>query len=305
MALELSHPDFWTRALQFTPTIHRDLYPALSHEAASIQQIAQGKVVIVTGAGSGFGKGACWQWAKSGAAAVVLAGRRQQQLDQVITELQAVAPRTKYLAVPCDVSSLEDTEHLFDQAMASFGRIDVVVHAAGVLGPVNNVGDTPVDDWWRAFEINAKGAYLVSRELVRRTSGQSSTYINTGTAASYFANPGQSAYTMSKLAVNMLLDQLHAEYPELRVFNVHPGMAKSSVLRPELEIYAKDTPELFGGLTVFLAGNEADFLRGRFVAANWDVRDLVKYQDQIVASGLLKSQPFKGNIGDGGHFSSD
>ena len=60
MALELSHPDFWTRALQFTPTIHRDLYPALSHEAASIQQIAQGKVVIVTGAGSGFGK-VCFQ----------------------------------------------------------------------------------------------------------------------------------------------------------------------------------------------------------------------------------------------------
>lgn len=56
MALDVSHPDFWTRALQFTPNIHRDLYPAISHEAANIQEIARGKVVIVTGAGSGFGK---------------------------------------------------------------------------------------------------------------------------------------------------------------------------------------------------------------------------------------------------------
>lgn len=145
----------------------------------------------------------------------------------MVEELKAVAANTRYLAVPCDVSSPEDTENLFDQAMAGFGRIDVVVHAAGVLGPVNSVGDTPVHDWWRAFvstptqtwtlplkrciqEINAKGAYLVSRELVKRREGHSSTFINTGTAASYFANPGQSAYTMSKLAVNMLLDQLHA-----------------------------------------------------------------------------------------------
>lgn len=49
----------------------------------------------------------------------------------------------------------------------------------------------------------------MARELVIRTGNQTATFINTGTAASYFANPGQSSYTMSKLAVNMLLDQLH------------------------------------------------------------------------------------------------
>lgn len=57
-------------------------------------------------------------------------------------------------------------------------------------------------------EINAKGAFLVSRELVKQN--EAATFINTGTAASYFANPGQSSYTMSKLAVNMLLEQLNA-----------------------------------------------------------------------------------------------
>lgn len=126
---------------------------------------------------------------------------------------------------------------------------------------------------------------------------------------------------MSKLAVNMLLDQLYVgklaylkhdgswlnylpEYPNLRVFNVHPGMTKSKVLRPELEIYARDAPTLFGSLTIYLAGHQADFLRGCFVAANWDVEDLERHKEEIIAEGLLKNQPFKGNIGNGGHFTS-
>lgn len=63
--------------------------------------------------------------------------------------------------------------------------------------------------------------------------------------------------------------------------------------------------ELFGSFTIYLAGPQADFLRGRFVAANWDVDDLEKYHEEIVAEGLLKGQPFKGNTGPGGHdFSS-
>ncbi|KEF52801.1 uncharacterized protein A1O9_11218 [Exophiala aquamarina CBS 119918] len=302
MALGISDPDFWTRALQFTPTIHRDIYPAIAPESDRARRVATDKVVVVTGAGSGFGKGACLQWARSSAKAIVLAGRRRAQLDEVVSDIAASSSTTQTTAVQCDVSNYDEVKTLFETAAQSYGKVDVLVHAAGVLGPVTNVGDAPVDEWWSAFEINAKGAFLVARELVRQN--EAATFINTGTAASYFANPGQSSYTMSKLAVNMLLEQLNAEYSNLRVFNVHPGMAKSSVLRPELEIYAKDTPELFGSTTVWLAGEEAEFLRGRFVAVNWDVDELVQHQKEIVEEGLLKSQPFKGNIGSGGHFRS-
>lgn len=56
MPLEPSHPDFWTEALQFTPTVHRDVYPAISPANETIKSFATGKVVLITGAGSGFGK---------------------------------------------------------------------------------------------------------------------------------------------------------------------------------------------------------------------------------------------------------
>jgi hypothetical protein len=96
-------------------------------------------------------------------------------------------------------------------------------------------------------------------------------------------------------------------------------MAKSRILRPELDVYARDASrstqhsfsssnkrspvlaDLFGGLTIYLAGAQADFLRGRFVGANWDVDELERYGDQIVEHGLLKNQPFKGDLGPGGH----
>lgn len=56
MPLDPSHPDYWTEALQFTATVHRDLYPAIDPGRSSLQRVARGKVVVVTGAGSGFGE---------------------------------------------------------------------------------------------------------------------------------------------------------------------------------------------------------------------------------------------------------
>jgi hypothetical protein len=59
--------------------------------------------------------------------------------------------------------------------------------------------------------------------------------------------------------------------------------------------------ELFGSLTIYLSGPRANFLRNRFVVANWDVTDLEKHRDEIVAEGLLKNQAFKGETGPGGY----
>ncbi|KAK5991904.1 Short chain dehydrogenase citE-like protein [Cladobotryum mycophilum] len=302
MPLDPSHPDYWTEALQFTSNIHRDVYPAIDPSNPRIQQIARDKVVLITGAGSGFGEGAAKQWVKAKASAILIASRTQENLDTVSESLLSISSTTKILQVVADMSSQADVHRLFEKAIETFGRVDVVVHCAGVLGPLANIGDTVVHEWWSAFEINVKGCLLVVRELVRVAAGREATFINAGSAAAYFANPQQSPYTSSKLAITMILDQVHTEYPNVRVFNVHPGMAVSKILRPELHIYAKDTIELFGSVAIYLSGPQADFLRGRFIAANWDVNDLEKHREEIVAQELLKGQAFKGNIGPGGHF---
>lgn len=98
-----------------------------------------------------FTKGACRQWARAGADAIVLAARSQDRIIEVARTLEIIAPATKWRAIATDVSREEDVDRLFKDAIEAFGRIDVVVHAAGVLGPVTNLGDAPVEDWWRAF----------------------------------------------------------------------------------------------------------------------------------------------------------
>lgn len=55
------------------------------------------------------------------------------------------------MAIQCDVASHDNVKALFEMAINAFGMVDVVIHAAGVLGPVSNIGDAPVEEWWSAF----------------------------------------------------------------------------------------------------------------------------------------------------------
>lgn len=81
----------------------------------------------------------------------MLAARSQSRIRTVEESLKDVAPAVKTLSVSTDVASEKQVDELFAQAVATFGRVDVVVHAAGVLGPIANLGDAPVDEWWQAF----------------------------------------------------------------------------------------------------------------------------------------------------------
>src|SRR6185369_8271348 len=98
----------------------------------------RGKVVVITGASSGFGKGAALRFAEEGAS-VVLAARRGDLLEALVRECESRGGRA--LAVPTDVGEPEEVERLARAAVEKFGRIDVWVNDAGVgaLGPFERV----------------------------------------------------------------------------------------------------------------------------------------------------------------------
>lgn len=81
----------------------------------------------------------------------MLASRGVDDLEAARKELKTMNPDRKILTVPTDVASKSDIQNLFDITLKHFGRVDVVVHSAGVLGPVTNIGDSAVEDWWKAF----------------------------------------------------------------------------------------------------------------------------------------------------------
>src|SRR5687767_10067813 len=130
-----------------------------------------GKVVVITGASSGFGKGAALRFAGEGAQ-LVLAARRTELLEEMAKVLASAG--TVALAVPTDVSHRIEVEHLAERAVQRFGRIDVWVNNAGVgaIGPFERV---PLEDHVKVIEINLLGtlygSYCAYRQFLKQGSG--------------------------------------------------------------------------------------------------------------------------------------
>lgn len=120
-----------------------------------------------------------------------------------------------------------------------------------------------------------------------------------------FLAPGISGYSASKLAVIKLGEHLDLEQPKLRVFSVHPGMVEAEngrgmVAEPFLP-FSKDKAALTGGLSVYLTTPQADFLRGGYLHANWDVEELDKHRDEIAEKKLIKLAFLNGQLQPGGY----
>jgi NAD(P)-dependent dehydrogenase (short-subunit alcohol dehydrogenase family) len=102
---------------------------------------------------------------------------------------------------------------------------------------------------------------------------------------------------MSKFVLDALATYVAAEYPNVTAVSMHPGLVATDMLRePFRSLFNQDSPELVGGTTVWLCQEKAKFLSGRFIAANWDVEDLLSRKEEIVKDDLLKLT-LKGQFG--------
>lgn len=132
---------------QFTPTIHRTLYPSVSPTNPNLTQSSQ--VVIVTGASQGIGRTIALSFAHANAAAIVLVARNTKNLALTAARIHAENKSTKVLTVAADISSQADVSRLEATVRAEFGRADVLVNAAGVWGGRGVISKTPSELWWR------------------------------------------------------------------------------------------------------------------------------------------------------------
>jgi NAD(P)-dependent dehydrogenase (short-subunit alcohol dehydrogenase family) len=113
--------------------------------------------------------------------------------------------------------------------------------------------------------------------------------------------PGFSAYAIAKFAGQRLIEYLDAEYPHLRTFTLSPGLIKTALTHSSFEPFTKDHVELPGMMTLYLAQERANFLKGGFVGVNWDVKEMEANKEEIVEKKLLKMQWVAAQLGQGGH----
>jgi NAD(P)-dependent dehydrogenase (short-subunit alcohol dehydrogenase family) len=160
------------------------------------------RVAIVTGAGSGIGAATSLALAAE-SWRVVLAGRRQEALA-------AVADRDgagRLHPVPTDVTDEGSVRALFDEAVAAYGRVDLVFNNAGRSAPPLEIDALPLAEWQAAVAVNLTGVFLCTREafrVMRDQRPQGGRIINNGSISAQVPRPLSAAYTATKHAVSGL-----------------------------------------------------------------------------------------------------
>ncbi|KAI8243232.1 putative transporter [Colletotrichum sp. SAR 10_98] len=215
---------------------------------------------------------------------LILLGRRVELLEQVAKSIHEKGLDTETACYAVDVCDEHVVKSTLNQIVFKFGRIDIVIHAAGALPPLGPLATVPLDNLWRAFEVNIKGFLILAQAMLAVTTSDQDrssqpVLIVLNTAGSIMPPlPGMGGYVASKMSSLKLAEYLASENKDkLRVISVHPGL----ILTPMAEELEKtglkfpyDDISLPADFLVWAASQEAAFLNGKFVFANWDVEEL-------------------------------
>lgn len=178
----------------------------------------QGKVIVITGASSGFGKGSALRFAQAGCC-LVLAARRQDALDEVVQEIGA--PSCKALAVPTDVAQPEEVKQLAAGAVLEFGRIDVWINNAGV-GALGLFDEVPLEDHTRVIQTDLLGAlygsYYALHHFRERAEG---ILMNISSVAGKIPPPYYASYSAAKAGLVALGASIRQELRENHLDGIH------------------------------------------------------------------------------------
>jgi NAD(P)-dependent dehydrogenase (short-subunit alcohol dehydrogenase family) len=233
-----------------------------------------GKVAVVVGGSSGIGRTLALGLAEGGAD-VVSSARRLELVNTLADEIEKMGRQS--LRVTCDVSDRSSLERLLDACVKKFGKVDILLNAAGTTKRAPTL-DYPEEDWNRIMETNLTGmlrsCQVFGRHMIERRSGR---IINIASIGSFLALFEVAAYSASKAAVASLTKSLAIEWAKhgLCVNAIAPGyfrtpMNEKLVVGTERgrEIIMRTPMDRFGqleeliGATIFLASDAASFVTG-------------------------------------------
>ena len=230
-----------------------------------------GKVVIVTGAGSGIGAGTARRFLQEGAF-VVLNGRREHKLHETVAGFDT----TKALIHSGDVSDETYVKRLVEDTVIKFGKLDVLVNNAGmaIFGPFEQA---TTEDWRKVMGTDLDSVFFASREALPHLLKTKGSIVNLSSVSGLGGDWGLSAYNAAKGAITNFTRALALEYGSrgVRINAVAPSFTSTEAtvdfekmeavmlaFRERLPIGRAATPDEVAGVIAFLASVDAVFVNG-------------------------------------------
>ncbi|RVX74935.1 hypothetical protein B0A52_01212 [Exophiala mesophila] len=275
----------------FTKTWHTKPYPAISPARPELS--AAGKIVFVTGGGTGIGKATAIAFAQAGAKGIAIFGRRVAKLQEAAEEVRKANPAgtTTVVYESVDLGKRADVDRAFTGALKQLGgtslKIDVLVSNAGMMPKPSKVAGYAETDFYKGLEGNLGMAFNTVQAMLPLLA-EDATVLNISSGIGHIDPVPQIwLYAATKLHNVKMFDYLQAENPNLRIINVQPGVVTTE-LNSGAGYAGQDEPELPGQFHLWLASPEAEFLKGKFVWINWDVDELKARADEVKNSLLLR-----------------
>jgi NAD(P)-dependent dehydrogenase (short-subunit alcohol dehydrogenase family) len=229
-----------------------------------------GKIAMITGAGSGIGRSVALAMMKEGYS-VVLAGRRQEALDETASLGASYGVPT--LAVSTDLADPVAVKNLFAKTKEKFGRLDVLFNNAGTNAPAIPLEDLTFEQWQTVLGANLTAAFLCTQEAFRTMKDQSprgGRIINNGSVSSQTPRPNSAPYTATKHAITGLTKSTSLDgrkydiaCGQIDIGNASTNMTQkmsTGVLQPNLELAIEPTMDVsnVANAVVFMASLSLD-----------------------------------------------
>lgn len=231
------------------------------------------RIILITGAGDGIGRAAALSYALHGAT-VVLHGRTLNKLEVIYDEIESLgAPQPAILPLQLSTASLHDYEVLYDTLEQQFGRLDGILHNAGILGERVPLAEYPIETWDDVMAVNTRAPFILTQSLLpllAKSNNASVVFASSGVGREARALWG--AYSVSKIAIEAI-SQIFAKeqtYPNIRFNCLNPGATRTAMRAkayPDEDPLSLPTPESIMPAYLYLMGDDSIGMNGASIDA--------------------------------------